>query len=269
MALHDRYLRRTPFELVFPELEAAVPFVDAVLEEARARGVDPNVPQMFATLGSVAAKVLAVRGDETPTDGGDPYAALVFHAWHFARAGTSAHLITTAAARALVEGSVPAAPPRPSAPAGYLQLPQHLFWVEADPQGVPESIDGLFWVEGPGGVLHTLLVTGLRPDRPGLGIVPLPEVPLADAETWLGAAVREPGEGRDFESAIPGAGLDALYGVRTAGEALKLLARFFAAAAGGWPSSEVSAGLHGAAAGQAEGGPAPSALPCRRMDARA
>lgn len=268
MALHDRYLRRTPFELVFPEPGAAGPFVDEVVEETRARGVDPDVPRMFATLGTVASKVLAVRGDEAAADGGYPYAALVFHACHFARAGMPAYLVGTDAARALVDGDRFDGPPVPPAPAGYLQLPQHLFWVEADPRSVPESLDGLFWFAAPSGDLHTLLVTGVRPDRAGLGIVPLPEVPLADAETWLGAIVREPEEGRDFESAIPGAGLDALYGVRTAGEALKLLARFFAAA-GGWPLTEEAGPERTSDADDAARGPAASALTYKKLDVRA
>jgi hypothetical protein len=58
-------------------------------------------------------------------------------------------------------------------------------------------------------------------------VVPIPAAPLRDAATWAVTEVRPEGHGPDFESSIPGAGLDALYGVRTAGEALKLLARFF------------------------------------------
>jgi hypothetical protein len=42
----------------------------------------------------------------------------------------------------------------------------------------------------------------------------------------LDAAVRDSGE--DYASALPGHDLDRLYSVRTAGEVLKLLARFFA-----------------------------------------
>jgi len=264
MALHDRYLRRTPFELLFPEPERAGPFADSVFEEARARGVDPYHPQMFATLGGVAAKVLELRADDADADGGYPYAALVFHAVHFARAGTAAYLLGTAAVRTLVEGEVAGGDPAPPASAGYLQLPQHLFWVEGDAGTVPESLDGIFWAATPQGTLHSLLVTGIRADRPGVGIVPLPEAPLADAGAWVGAMVRSPDEGRDFESSIPGAGLDTLYGVRTAGEALKLLARFFAVADGGRPVVRMAGPEPGS--GPASG-PVASLLPYGRMDA--
>jgi len=264
MALHDRYLRRTPFELVFPEPDRAVPFADSVFEEAHARGVDPHHPQMFATLGGVAAKVLELRADDADADGGYPYAELVFHAVHFARAGMTAYLVGTAAVRTWVEGGGAGGTPAPPVPSGYLQLPQHLFWVEGDAGVVPESLDGIFWTATPQGTLHSLLVTGVRADRPGVAIVPLPEAPLSDAERWVYAAVRTPGEGSDFESGIPGAGLDTLYGLRTAGEALKLLARFFAASDGGRVVTQVAGPETEAAPGS---GPIASLLPYGRIDA--
>jgi hypothetical protein len=194
------------------------------------------------------------------------YAMLAFHGVHFVRAGFAVYLLGAGATRRLVggvgEGGAGEGGARPPTAAGYLQLPQHLFWVESDEGQVPESVDGVFWTATPHGVLHALLATGVRPDRPGLGVVPLPEAPLADADAWLTAEVRGEGEGRDFESSIPGAGLDALYGIRTAGEALKLLAGFFAMTASVpgsveacEPASEVG-----------PESPAPSAFPFKRVD---
>jgi len=94
-----------------------------------------------------------------------------------------------------------------------------------------ESVDGLFWTRSTTGDLHVLLASGVRPDRPGLGVIPLPVAPSADAHRWLDSNLRDPGP--DFELALPGADLDELYSFQTAGEPLKLLARFFALIEGG------------------------------------
>ncbi len=228
MALHDRYARRTPFELAFPDREVAQRLADEVQAEAEARGVDPRHPQMFATLGSVGRYLGELRDPEAAPEAAHQYAALAFHGLAFVRAGYPLYLLSTEAARSLVS-EAPDGAPQPPEEAGYVQLPQHLFWVEdGGEESVPESLDGLFWTLTGHGTLHTLLVTGVRPDRPGVGVVPLPEAPLGDASKWLRARVREEGEGADFASSIPGAEMDALYGIRAAGEPLKLLARLFA-----------------------------------------
>ena len=227
MALHDSYARRTPFELAFPDSGRAEALASESIEEASARGVDPHHPQMFATLGSVGRFLLELRDAEAPADALHQYAALAFHGVHFVRAGRPLYLIDAAATRRLVV-EVPGRIPEPPHGAGYLQLPQHLVWIEAADEQVPESVDGIFWTVTPANTLHALLVTGMRPDRPGVSVVPIPEAPLAEATAWMSAEVRSEGQGADFSSAIPGASLDGLLGLRTAGEPLKLLARFFA-----------------------------------------
>lgn len=169
--------------------------------------------------------VRELQGPEAPPDVVHRYGALVFHAFHFLEAGCPVFLLTAAVARYLVEAA-PAGEPEPPAPSGYLQLPQHLFWSRAAEDGPPESVDGMFWCVSRRGLLHILVVTGMRGERPGFGAVPLPEAPLSDAGAWLQAEVREGGE--DYRSSLPGRELDRLYSVETAGELLKLLARFFA-----------------------------------------
>jgi hypothetical protein len=266
MALHDTYARRTPFELTFPERERAETLSDEVAREAAARGVDAAHPRMFATLGSVGAFLTELSEPDAPPEAVHQYAMLAFHGVHFVRAGFPVYLLGAGATRRLVagaaEGGAPEGGARPPADAGYLQLPQHLFWVEGDDGQVPESVDGIFWTATPHGVLHALLATGVRPDRPGLGVVPLPEAPLADADQWLSAEVRGEGEGRDFESSIPGATLDDLYGIRTAGEALKLLAGFFTLSASAPGSVEAC----DPASGVGPESPTPSAFPFKRVD---
>jgi hypothetical protein len=90
----------------------------------------------------------------------------------------------------------------------------------------PESIDGVFWVLSNRGTLHSLLIAGLRPDRPGFVIVPIPEAPVSEASSWVQAVVRNGID--DFSSQLPGGELDQLHALETSGEVLKLLARFFA-----------------------------------------
>lgn len=259
MALHDRYARRTPFELAFPDREGARNLAEEIQAEAEARGVDPRHPQMFATLGSVGRYLTELRDPEAPPEAAEQYAALAFHGLAFVQAGHPLYLLSTDASRSLVSRS-PDGVPEPPGKAGYLQLPQHLFWVEDGAAGaVPESLDGLFWTVTGHGTLHALLVTGVRPDRPGIGVVPLPEAPLEAARTWLDARVREDREGTDFASSIPGAEMDALYGIRAAGEPLKLLARFFALLTGEPGRAERRDGA-GEGDGSADPGPAPSEL---------
>ena len=113
----------------------------------------------------------------------------------------------------------------PPAPVGYVQLPRHLLWVRGD-DGVPASVDGIFWHTLATGALSALVATGVRGDGSGFDVLPLPEAPLADATAWLDVDGR--GDGSDFSTDIPGAEIDSLLEVRTAGEVLKLLARFFA-----------------------------------------
>ena len=259
MTLHDLYARLTPYEIAFQDQDAVEALMVEIKKEAEGRGADPSSPQAFITMGSVGAFVRELQGPDAPPEAIHQYGALVFQAVHFAAADCPLYLLGIHAARYLVEG-VPegyhvllGGDPVPPTPAGYLQLPQHLFWTvggEADPA---ESIDGMFWMISGAGLLHVLLVKGLRPDRPGFGTIVVPEAPAAEAGTWLDADVRE--SGADFSSELPGSELDGLYAVEAAGEVLKLLARFFAYV------SAVPGALESVDAPVQRGGvPSPSAL---------
>lgn len=261
MSLHDTYARRTPFELVFESGEAAEELLRAAEEEATARGLDAESIHAFVTLGSVASFVHALESPDDRSDSIHPYAVLAYHCVSFARAAHPLFLLSAGASRYLLEGA-PGPVAEPPSRSGYIQLPQHLFWLEEG--SAPESIDGLFWSTDEPDVLHTLLVTGVREDRPGVGVVPLPEAPLGDLPKWLETDGR--GDGTDFESDLPGAELDRLYGVRTAGEVLKLLGRFFSyvgSVDGAMESREAEAGGEGSGD---VGVPSPSALAYTRVD---
>jgi hypothetical protein len=143
-----------------------------------------------------------------------------------------------------------------------VQLPHHLFWVSGDAENPAESLDGFFWAAPDGESLSLLVAMGMRRDRPGLSVVPLPTLPLTSAAEWIRMKVRP--EGRDFASSLPGADLDRLYALEAGAEAVKLAMEVFwymdvfpgAVAAGASRSEEV------VAEGQ---GPRPSGLAARRV----
>jgi hypothetical protein len=251
MSLHDAYARRTPFELTFPEDGSAEELLRRVEEEAAGRGTESSDPRQFITMGAVGAYLAGLGGRDTPPEAIPSLGALVYHGVHFERAGRPLFVLTVHAARFLVDG-VPDGVPRPTTEAGYLQLPQHLFWAEPTP-GVPESVDGVFWTETGAGVLHSMIVTGMQEERPGIAVVALPEAPLDEAERWMRTDVRD--SAPDFSTTLPGAEIDRLYAFEAAGEVLKLLGRFFAFA------RSTPAALEPAEPETGSGPPPPSALP--------
>jgi len=266
MPLHDEYARQTPFEIAFPDFGDAETLFQQVVEEADARGVPMGDLSRFIMLGSVAALVKSLRGPDAPMEVAHESAALAFHALHFARAGRRLDLVTTAVARHLVAESSawaeftapgPGAP-APAGQAGYVQLPQHLFWMEVSPDDPPQSVDGFFWTLTEDDVLRVLLALGLSGDQ-GMVIVPLPEAPWADRGAWLNQSMRD--ESADFASSLPGAELDSLYSFESAGEVLKLLVRLFAHVERVQPTSGT--------AGATGGSPTPSTLPFFRVVANA
>jgi hypothetical protein len=252
MTLHDLYARLTPYEIAFHDRDALRALIVEIEREAEGRGADPSSPQSFITMGSVGTFVRELQGPDAPPEAIHQYGALVFQAVHFTEADCPLYLLGIQAARYLVEGA-PGGDPVPPTPAGYLQLPQHLFWSVGDEADPSESIDGMFWMISEAGLLHVLLIKGVRPDRPGFSTIVVPEAPIAEAGKWLGTEVRE--SAPDFSSELPGSELDGLYAVEAAGEVLKLLARFFAyvsAVPGALESVDAAAGRDRA--------PSPSAL---------
>ncbi len=225
MSLHDEYARVTPFEIAFSNGAIVEGLVQEVEAEAADLGVDPQDPGAFGALSSVGRAVRILEAPDAGADAAHELAALLFQAVHFARAGRSLYLLETPTTRHLIEVT-PSGEPRPPDRAGYLQFPQHLFWMGTEGPGAPESIDGVFWIASDAGVLHLLPVTGLLPDSLSFRALPLAGAPLGDAERWLVGEVRE--AGGDFSSSLPGHDLDGLYAMETAGEVLKLVARFFA-----------------------------------------
>lgn len=260
MSLHDAYARLTPFEIAFPEGREIDGLVEAIREEVSGRGVDPSLPGVFHTLGSVEGFLRALLPPGAAEAARHQYGALVFQAAHFVAAGRPTYLLEAAAVRRLVDGP-PGGEPRPPSVAGYVQLPQHMVWMSVSDADVPESLDGLFWTIVGDSALHVLPVTAVLAEAASFRTLPLPELPLRDVPRWLTSAMRE--GGGDFTSSLPGHDLDGLYSVETAGEVLKLVSRFFAHVEAGAP-------LHdGPRAAQGSRGPRPSSLPYARVGAEA
>ncbi|MCG6987479.1 MAG: hypothetical protein LJF06_04795 [Gemmatimonadetes bacterium] len=239
MALHDAFLRRTPFELAFPDADAAAEFTSVVASAAEGAGVDPVDRRAFVTLEAVGSFLRRIQPGGTERVGPQAtydYALLLYHAFHFARSGARPLLVSEETARALVEGEGVGGDPADQASgngvlevparAGYAQLPRNLFWIRPSPDEPAEAVDGFFWCLGEADMLHVLLTAGLRDDRPGLAVVPVPEAPWADAADWLDTPIRS--RGPDFATTLPGGELEELYSFVAAGEVLKLVARLFA-----------------------------------------
>ena len=268
MAIHDAYARLTPYELLLPDPEFADRHFPAVADEARERGVDPANPAAFVMLGAAQAALTELRDDDASPESAHDHGNVLYFAYRMWLAGPAVALVRADTLRGLLAATpddTSAIQPRRTDPwprslrerAGYVQLPQHLVWLEegdggspgdppahdqlpphpAVPAGAqppapgppppatspsPESVDGLFWAVDPGGILHLALVTGVRGDRPGYGIVPVPPQPVETLHEWATGPARE--GGGDFTTALPGADLDGLLGLRTPAEVFKLTA---------------------------------------------
>lgn len=257
MPIHEAYARVTPYELSFPDPGWARGRFAAIREEATARGVDAGDATAFVLLATAGSALRELRPEGEPAELIELHGLLLYHAFHFWEAGEEVFLLETAVVRRLVEAPGPG-PWRGAGPGpgGYVQLPQHLVWTGGDEGQPPESLDGFFWTAPPGrGEVSALLSAGIRRDRPGFSVVPLPAAPVGDADAWL----RSEGGGEpDLRGRMPGAELEGLYQLRTTGEALAFVFRALSFLEGAARGGEE---LHSAVAD----GPPPSRLPYRKV----
>ncbi len=260
MPIHDAYGRVTPYELLLPEEDFADKRFPLIQEEAKERKADLADPDRFALLSEAGAVLRKIRGEEDDPKLIHHFGILLFHAFHFWKEGLPFFLLDTRVVRSLVAQGPEAPGWSPTLPgrAGYIQLPQHLFWVPGGDGTPPESLDGFFWSMPDGENLALLIAMGIRKDRPGLSVVPLPALPLSAAGEWVSMDVR-PG-GNDFQSSLPGAELESLYALEAGAEAVKLAMRVF------WYLDVFAAPVaDGAQSPEEEDGPQPSRLFCRRI----
>ena len=217
----------TPYEIGIPGRAFAERTFRDIRAEAESRGSDLNDPGAFILLGEVGRAIREIQGER----GGDAlhrFGAFLFQAFHFHAAGEALFLLDETVARKLVESSFESNRWRGEMPeeAGYLQLPEYLFWCEPHGDGSAEQVDGICWARSSDRTLSLLAVLGLRAGRPGMSLAELPPVKLDDSASWLEQPVRD--DGADFSNTLPGGDFDRLYTLAALGEALKLVARAFA-----------------------------------------
>lgn len=193
-------------------------------------------------LGATAGALGDIQPEDAPSGAAHDHGSLLYHAYHIWRAGEPVILVRHQTLKALIDDPAPSASDWTESikgKAGYIQLPQHLVWLDAgvETEGSPESVDGLMWVGTPDSVLNVSLASGVRIGRPGLSVVPVPPQPLSALEDWALGPARE--EGIDFETGIPGGEIEGLLGVRTPAEVLKLAALTLRAVALGEEGREV------------------------------
>jgi len=286
MPIHDAYARVTPFELLLPEETFPEERFPLIRAEAEARGGSVDTPEYFLLLSETAMALREIRGEDDAPERVQQHGALLFHAFHFWEEGHPLLLLDTEVVRYVVGHGPQEGEWSPSLPgkAGYIQLPQHLVWALSAEGEAPESLDGIFWSAQDGESVTLLIVMGIRKDRPGLAVVPLPTLPLGAAVPWASMPVRP--EGEDFSSSLPGAELEGLYAIEAGGEAVKLAMRIFwyldvfpgrvvgGVDGGGSSNRGLPEGLDegegpvespGNKGGPAVQGPLPSRLPYRRV----
>lgn len=224
MAIHDRYARRTPFELAFAG-ELAERHFPRLREEVEAGGLEAPDPVSLLQLPAAAEALDEIMEPQADPAVLEQYGSLLYHAYQFWRHEQPLFLLSTDVARRLVESAPDLSDwtLARSSPTGYVQLPQHLFWARVLEGGPAESIDGFFWSRVGATGIVALFVLGLRADRPGLSAVPLGPLRQDELRELAGVPARE--QGSDFESTLPGGEMERLYSVDTMGEAIKLVAR--------------------------------------------
>lgn len=230
MAIHDAYARLTPYELLLPDAEYPDRSFPRIGAEAEERGMDAGNPAAFVMLGAVQGALAELREEDAGSGAVHYHGAVLFFAYHMWRSGGEVVLARRDTVRELLGGGAgskgvrggPSWATELGGRAGYVQLPRHLVWLEEARSVPPESVDGFFWVGDDAGVLHLALVAGMRGDRPGYAVVPVPPQPLDALPGWESGPVREGGS--DFEVRLPGAELDGLLGIRTPAEVYRLAA---------------------------------------------
>jgi len=230
VAVHDAYARLTPYELLLPEPDFADRRFPAIGDEAVQQGVDTGNPAAFVMLGAVQGALAELREEDAPPESVHDHGSILYFVYNLWRSAGVVVLAQQKTLRALLSGDAGTPSPGPKSlwinelagRAGYIQLPQHLVWIEEARNGPPESVDGFFWFGDAHHACHLALVAGMRGDRPGFAVVPVPPQPLDALPGWATGPARE--GGGDFETSLPGGELDGLIGIRTPAEVFKLAA---------------------------------------------
>lgn len=225
--------RITPYELILEPLEAgAFPAIEA---EAAQRQVDARRRDQFLLLGFVGATLKEIVPEDAPPEALDEYGELLYQGYQFWAFGRRLYVLDEAVSTLLTEPTYPiddwqlAAPP-----ACYIQLPYQRLWARVSTESPWEPVDGCFVVvdetaprADAGLHLRTLLVLGLRRDRPGVSLVSYRtdlnprDVARHGSPPWRDA-------GAPFASAIPGGERRGYRTLATTSELESFVVRTFA-----------------------------------------
>ncbi len=218
----------TPYELVFGDPTLARR-LDTIGAEAEARQVDAADPERFLQLAAAGELLRELRPEGADAGGLLDLGRLIFHAYHFRRAGEPVYRLEEPLARQLLASPPPVGAWTLTAPdpAGYLALPRQLLWARVAADAAAEPVDGSFWRVDEAAAnqrLDALLVLGLRADRPGFSVAGMSAV-VPDGGHWADLQARA--DGPDFANILPGGELRGLHGLVTEAEVLKLLSLCF------------------------------------------
>jgi len=209
--------RYTPYEAVFHAEGFDESVFEDIAEQGVGAGADLSSRSQFARVAPASAALERLVPESFDAAALDRYVEILFHGFHFWRAGRPFYAFTPSVVRRLIED-----PPDLSDwtlavphPALYIELPKNLFWA-AVTEATPEPVEGMFVRAAANDSLDLLLVLGMWPDRPGFSAAAL------TLPARAGSASAEPDA---FRSDIPGADLAELYSIRSGAEAIVLLAR--------------------------------------------
>lgn len=222
--------RVTPYELVFAALENGA-FV-RIREEAQRRGRDTRHLDDFLLLGFVGATLQEMIPAAASAEALDEYTALLFAGYRFWDTGRRLYVLSDAAATRLTEPVYPMGDWRFAAPpACYVQLPYQRVWARVGTDAPFEPVDGFFAstddtapADGAEAEVHVLLVLGVRPDRPGLSLIP--HRMTVEPRSAAARGERPSREGAPaFANALPGGERRGFRALVTAGELEALVLR--------------------------------------------
>ena len=258
MEFHDSYLRAIPAEILVAEGEDVTERFESIAREREVAGVPEQDPLRFQTLGEVGRLLDGLLPEDAPPEAAHVYGVLAYYCFQAWRASDGSLLMSESLARHLCAFDTIVDPPAHApAFAGYLQVPRNLLWVRSEQDANAEAVDGILW-EVRGEEIGAVLVSGLREDRPGLGIMvasPIPWSLFADA---VHTQIRP--DTADFQSTLPGGDEAGLLSVETNGELYKLLGRTFS-----WLEAHPEE-MGPLRSSPEEGAPRPSSFPFHRLD---
>ncbi|HXY31020.1 MAG TPA: hypothetical protein VEI06_09950 [Gemmatimonadaceae bacterium] len=222
--------RLTPYELLLHPLEGRD--FPAIRAEAEERRVDASDRDQILLLGATAGVLEQWVGEDTPPEAIDEFGELLFHGFEFWSTGRRLYLLSERTVSLLAQPSYAMADWALAAPpSSYLQLPYQRFWSRVSPHAPFEPVDGIFVATRDLGTgregaieLRALMVLGLRPERPGISLIPARLVVRRGEESRF-ASPPWRGDGPPFANALPGGERKGYRAIVTADELTALVVR--------------------------------------------